>query len=248
MSTDIQQFVDGCGIEISHSSKYNPAGNGQNERYNGEIQRLITRILKENGLDSLHWEQCLGEAFFILRSRVCESTGSSPHDLFFRFRRRYSADSDLKLLANDADFTMNKGKIQRGSQVFIRNFVRVKKTDPLVKGKGLVTDLFSPQLAEIRTPKGTEYVNTHHLLQHHPTESVILRLPRGLRRSQLHQLGTQRLQARPRNPLFRRRESPGVTLWFRNSVQRCGLNLVFLQRRRRRHCPHNHLTAPDQDV
>ena len=82
---------------------------------------------------------------------------------FFRFRRRYFADSDLKLLASDADFTMNKSKIQRGSKVFIRNFVRVKKTDPLVKDKGLVTDLLSPQLAEIRTPKGTEYVNTRHL-------------------------------------------------------------------------------------
>ena len=139
-----------------------PPGNGQNERYNGELQRLITRILKQNGLDSLDWEHCLGEALFILRSRVCESTGSSPHELFFRFCR-YFADSDLKLLAKDADFTMNKGKIQRGSQVFIRNFVRVKKTDPLVKGKGLVTDLLSPQLAEIRTPKVTEYVNTRHL-------------------------------------------------------------------------------------
>ena len=83
MSTDIQQFLDSCGVEISHSSKHNPAGNGQNERYNGELQRLITRILKENGLDSIDWEQCLGEVLFILRSRVCESTGSSPHDLFF---------------------------------------------------------------------------------------------------------------------------------------------------------------------
>ena len=26
-----------------------------------------------------------------------------------------------------------------------------------------MTDLISPQLAEIRTPQGTEYVNTHHL-------------------------------------------------------------------------------------
>ena len=83
--------------------------------------------------------------------------------MFFRFRRHYFADSDVKLLANDADFTMNKGKIQRGSKVFIRNFVRVKKTDQLVKDKGLVTDLLSPQLAEIRTPKGTEYVNKRHL-------------------------------------------------------------------------------------
>ena len=124
---------------------------------------MITRILKENGLDSIYWEQCLREALFNLRSRVCGLTGSSPHDLFFRFRRRYFADSDLKLLANDADFTMNKGKTQRGSKVFNRSFVRVKKTDPLVKDKGLVTVLLSPQLAEIRTPKGTEYVNTRHL-------------------------------------------------------------------------------------
>ena len=58
---------------------------------------------------------------------------------------------------------MNKRKIQRGSKVFIRNFVRVKKTDPLVKDKGLVTDLLSPQLAEIRTPKGTEYADTRQL-------------------------------------------------------------------------------------
>ena len=47
--------------------------------------------------------------------------------------------------------------------MFIRNFVRVKETDPLVKDKGLVTDLLSPQLVEIRTPKSTEYVNTRHL-------------------------------------------------------------------------------------
>ena len=85
MSTDIQQFLDGCGVENSYSSKYNPAGDGQNERYNGELQRLILRILKENGVHSIYSEQCLGEAFFILRTRVCESTGSSPHDLFFSF-------------------------------------------------------------------------------------------------------------------------------------------------------------------
>ena len=156
MSTDIQQFLDGCGVEISHSSKYNPAGNGQNERHKGELQRLITRILKENGLDSIDWEQCLGEALFNLRSRVCESTGSSPHDLFFRFRRRYFPIQTSSFLQTMQILRCTKVKVNEAQMCSLATLFGSKKTDPLVKDKGLVTDLLSPQLAEIRTPKGTE--------------------------------------------------------------------------------------------
>ena len=57
--------------------------------------------------------------------------------------------------------------LKRDSNVFIRNFVRAKKSDPLVKGKGVVKEILSPQLAEVEIKnekgKSTEFVNTRHI-------------------------------------------------------------------------------------
>ena len=91
--------------------------------------------------------------------------------------------------------------------MFIRNFVRVKKTDPLVKGKGLVTDLLSPQLAEIGTPKGTECVNTRHLAPAPSDNECHPEVAEGSPTVTATPVSTQRLQARPRNPVLQARVS-----------------------------------------
>ena len=63
ISVEFKTFLDSCSISLTHSSKYNPRGNGQNERYNGELQRVMTRILRENGLKPDHWELVVANHF-----------------------------------------------------------------------------------------------------------------------------------------------------------------------------------------
>ena len=141
-------FLDSCSISLTHSSKYNARGNGRNERYNGELQRVMTRILGENGLKPDDWELVVGESLFILRSRICKATGKSPHDMFFSFQRRIFANSkDLDSL--EAPQIVKNKDLKRGSHVLIRNFVRHRKTDPFVEERGVVTDILSPQSAEV---------------------------------------------------------------------------------------------------
>ena len=88
MSEEFASYLKCLSIKLTHSSKYNPRGNGQNERYNGVIKKLIDRILKENHMESLDWELFLPEALFIQRSIVCETTGCTPHDRFLNYKRR----------------------------------------------------------------------------------------------------------------------------------------------------------------
>ena len=148
ISEEFKTFLNSCSISLTHSSKYNPRGNGQNDRYNGELQRVMTRILRENGLKPDDCDFVVGESLFILRSLICEATGKLPHDMFFNFQRRIFANSnDLDSL--EAPQIVKNRDLKRGSHVLIRNFVRHRKTNPFVKERGVVTDILSPQSAEV---------------------------------------------------------------------------------------------------
>jgi hypothetical protein len=145
---------------LTHSSKYNPRGNSQVERYNGELQRVVRRLLRERQLVEEEWEQVLNEALFICRSMVCESTKRTPHDSFFRFGRKVFPGIGLEYVQIPSE-----SELSRGSPVFVRNFVRRKKSDPFVKERGVVTELLTPQLAEVQVQGkvGTQMINTRHL-------------------------------------------------------------------------------------
>ena len=123
----------------------------------------MSRILRENGLKPDDWELVVGESLFILRSRICNATGKSPHDMFFSFQRRIFANSnDLDSL--EAPQTVKNKDLKRGSHVLIRNFVRHRKTDPFVKEREVVTDILSPQSAEVTVDgRSREVINLRHL-------------------------------------------------------------------------------------
>ena len=112
-------------LDHCHSSKYNSCGNGQHERYNGDLQRVMTRILKENWLSSESWKLVIGEDLFILRFCVCVGTGQNSICCFF-----YSKDlDDIR-----ADGNVKSHSLLRRSSVLIRNFLLKQKTDPFVEG------------------------------------------------------------------------------------------------------------------
>ena len=123
----------------------------------------MTRILRENGLKPDDWELVVGESLFILRSRICKTTKKLPHDMFFTFQRRIFGNSnDLDSL--EAPQIVKHRDLKRGSHVFIRNFVRHRKTDPFVKKRGVVTDILSPQSAEVTVDgRSPEVINLRHL-------------------------------------------------------------------------------------
>ena len=164
MSEEFAQYFRSIGVKLTHSSKYNPRGNGQCERYNGEIQRIMSRVLRQEGLEELDWEGVLPEVLWIMRSVMCQSTGKSPHEAFFQFKRRVFPDGDIGKLVSVDKIDGFPGDLSRGSPVFVRNFVRKSKSDPLVKGKGIVQDVLSPQLAEVLVDGNkVELLNTRHL-------------------------------------------------------------------------------------
>lgn len=162
MSDEFSSYFKSIGVKLSHSSKYNPRGNGQCERYNGEIQRIMARVLRQEGMEDLDWEDVLPEVLWIMRAVTCKSTGKSPHDAFFNFTRKVFADGNIKQLEPQKIGGFPDG-LTRGSPVFVRNFVRKQKSDPVVKARGIVQEVLSPQLAEVLIGSKTEMLNTRHL-------------------------------------------------------------------------------------
>jgi transposase InsO family protein len=38
-SSEFDEYLNSVGVNATHTTKYNPRGNGQCERFNGELQR-----------------------------------------------------------------------------------------------------------------------------------------------------------------------------------------------------------------
>ena len=76
------------GVSTSHSTSYNPRGNGLYERYNKVIWKTILAALKSRQLPSTHREAVLSDALHSTRSLLCTSTNCTPHERMFNHARR----------------------------------------------------------------------------------------------------------------------------------------------------------------
>ncbi len=90
MSEELRQFLMSRGVATSRTTPYNPACNGQVERYNGTIWKTIRMALETRGLPVTHWQDVLPDALHSIRSLLCTATNNTPHERFFRFERRSS--------------------------------------------------------------------------------------------------------------------------------------------------------------
>lgn len=95
MSSALKNFLLSKGIASSRTSPYNPAGNGQVERYNGVIWKSVMLALKSRGLNNSHWEQVLPDALNSIRSLLCTSTNCTPHERMFLHARNSSNGKPL---------------------------------------------------------------------------------------------------------------------------------------------------------
>ena len=141
MSKELQAHLLGRGIASSHSSDYNPRGNGQVERYVQTVWRSILLSLKTHDLPTSDWEVVLPEVLHSLRSLINTTTNETPHQRFFNFTRRSVCGTCPSWL-------------QPGNPVFIKKFVRRSKDDPLVEKVELVH--VNPSYAFVRYNDGRE--------------------------------------------------------------------------------------------
>lgn len=141
MSKEVSDFLMNSGVAQSRTTPYNPRGNGQCERLNGTIWKTIQLGLKSKNLTEQHWEFVLPEALHAIRSLLCTSTNSTPHERFFNFARRSSSGSSIP------SWLMQKGP------VLLKNFVR-SKSDPLVEEVELLQA--TPSYAHVKRPSGVE--------------------------------------------------------------------------------------------
>ena len=82
ISAELRKYFLDNGIGYSNSSKYNPRGNGQCERYVGVIWKAIQLALLTKGLPLTHWESVLPEVLHAQRTLLCTATNTSGYSPF----------------------------------------------------------------------------------------------------------------------------------------------------------------------
>ena len=142
VSKELQQYLHSRGVATSHTTPYNPRGNGQCEKFNGTIWRAVTLALKSRGLEPKHWEQVLVEAMHSIRTLLNTATNETPHERMFSFTRKTSFGTALPTW------------LSTPGPVYLKKHVVGSKYDPRVDEVELIQA--NPSYAHIRFPTGRE--------------------------------------------------------------------------------------------
>ena len=142
LSDEIKEYLRSRGIATSRTSRYNPRGNGQIERYNGTIWKTITLALKSKKLPTTLWESVLPDALHSIRSLLCVSTNCTPHERFFNFQRRATAGNTVPTW------------LLKPGPVYVRRHALRSKYEPHVEKVDLLEA--NPEYAFVRFSSGRE--------------------------------------------------------------------------------------------
>ena len=142
ISHELRTWLISNGISFSNSTKYNPRGNGQVERFNGVVWKGIQLACHSRGLPESHYEQVLHEVLHSQRSLLCTATNSTPHERLFSFERRSASGASLPT------WLLQKGP------VLVRQHARKSKYMPVVTEVELIEA--NPSFAKIRYKSGRE--------------------------------------------------------------------------------------------
>ena len=141
MSDDLKSWLHSKNIPTSRSTPYNPAGNGQCERYNATIWKAITLACRSRHLDVKCWEMVLPDALHSIRSLLCIATNTTPHERLFNFARRSASGESLP------------SWLAPGT-VYLKRHNRQSKYEPFVDEVELLEA--NPNYAHIRYNNGRE--------------------------------------------------------------------------------------------
>ena len=142
VSHEFRSFLIENNIGFSNSSRYNPRGNGQVERYNAVIWKGIELALASKKLAPCHWEQVLPQVLHSIRTLLCTSTNQTPHERLFSYVRRSATGNSLPSWLIGA------------SKVLLKKHVRSNKYDDLCEEVDIVS--LQPESAKVRFASGRE--------------------------------------------------------------------------------------------
>ena len=142
VSAELKDFLVGRGIAQSHSTPYNPRGNGQCEKYNGTIWKAVTLALSTKNLPVNCWELVLPDALHSIRSLLCVATNCTPHERLFAFQRKSTSGTSLP------------SWLTAPGRALLRKHNRTSKYDPLVDEVEILEA--NPHYANVRLPNGNE--------------------------------------------------------------------------------------------
>ena len=95
LSEELTCYLRSRRICTSRTSRYNPQGDGLCERYNGIIWQSIRLRLKTLNLPITEWEVCLPDALHAIRSLLCTSTNTTPHERFLSYPRKSGCGTSI---------------------------------------------------------------------------------------------------------------------------------------------------------
>ena len=142
ISAELRKYFLDNGIGYSNSSKYNPRGNGQCERYVGVIWKAIQLALLTKGLPLTHWESVLPEVLHAQRTLLCTATNVAPHERLFSFQRRSVPGSSVP------------SWLREHQKVLVKRHVRKSKYEPLCDEANLIA--INPTHGKIQYASGRE--------------------------------------------------------------------------------------------
>lgn len=142
LSKEVNDYMLKNGVIITHSSPYHPKGNSQCERLNGTIWKAVRLALRSQNLQESRWEAVLPSVLHSIRSLLCVSTNSTPHERLFHHPRK-----------SCNGYSMPQWLSPPGS-VLLKKYVRQNKSDSLVDRVDLLDS--NPIVSRVRFPDGRE--------------------------------------------------------------------------------------------
>ncbi|GFT77142.1 retrovirus-related Pol polyprotein from transposon opus [Trichonephila clavipes] len=150
MPHELKSFLTSQGIATSRTTPYNPAGNGQVERYNGIIWKTIQLALRSNSMKTEQWEGVIQTALHSIRSLLCTATNATPHERMFSHPRRSHNGCSIPTW------------LTKPSPVLMKNQMRANKYEPIVQEVELIEA--NPDYAHVKLGDGRETtVSIRHL-------------------------------------------------------------------------------------
>ncbi|GFU60018.1 putative retrovirus-related pol polyprotein from transposon opus [Trichonephila clavipes] len=151
MSHELKSFLTSQGIATSRTIPYNPAGNGQIERYNGIIWKTIQLALKSNSMKFEQWEGVIQTALHSIRSLL-------------------KVQQQMPLLMNECFLILEDPHngcsiptwLTKPGPVLIKNQMPANKYEPIVQEVELIEA--NPDYAHVKLGDGRETtVSIRHL-------------------------------------------------------------------------------------
>ena len=142
MSQELSSYFQRRGIACSRTTDYNAPGNGQCERFNGNIWSAVRLALKSSKLDIRQWELVLPDALHSIRSPLCTATNQTPHERMFNYKRKSSFGISVPTWPSAPGL------------VYLKRHVRSSKYEHLVEEVDLVHT--APNYAVVCMPRGRE--------------------------------------------------------------------------------------------